>query len=285
MIDKPMAMHMKSLLESKGFNVNTTLLTFGDGNNKLKNIVTFSLPAGHSCLFAKDCRSCTIHNPRKRHDIGDKRKFILQDGPHTKFRCFTAIQETLFPSIRKSRWKNYLILESVCQKGRNSVVKLIERTLSPKVKLGKPIRAHVAGDFFNQIYFDAWMEVARRQPNRLFYAYTKALPFWVKRLKTIPKNFKLVASYGGTHDWMIEKYKLRSATVVESLEEAKKLGLPVDHDDSHAYGTNKDFALLVHGQQPKGTSFARTWRKLIKLGMGGYGKQKGGMAKGVVKFD
>ena len=275
MIDKGMLNFMKSLLERNGFNVAEDNLKFQVGNSKLNDIITFSLPAGHSCPFAKDCRSCCIRNPRKRHDIGDKRKYIIQDGPETKFRCFTAIDEVLRPSVRAARWHNFLLLLANCSKGKSTVADLIEQSLPPAT-WGKPTRIHVAGDFFNQTYFDAWLEVAKRHPKRIFYGYTKALPFWIKRLKQIPSNLRLAASRGGTHDWMIEKYKLRSVTVVQSLQEAKDLRLPLDHDDSLLYGSKKSFALLIHGQQPKGTEIAKTWRKLIKQGIGGYGVQRDG---------
>jgi hypothetical protein len=264
---------MESVLNRNGFNADKDTLKFGERNLKLDDVITLSLPAGHSCPFAKDCRSCAIHNPRKRHDVGDRRKYIIQDGPETKYRCFTAIDEVLRPNVRLARWHNFFLLLAACRKSKSAVVRLIEASLPP-AKWGRPTRAHVAGDFFNQTYFDAWMEIARRHPNRLFYAYTKALPFWIKRLKTIPKNFKLTASYGGTHDDLIKKYKLRYSVVVSSLEEAKKLRLPIDHDDSHAYGNGGNFALLLHGTQPEGSFFAKAWKKLIDIGMGGYGKQK-----------
>lgn len=104
---------------------------------------------------------------------------------------------------------------------------------------------------------------------------SKALPFWVKRMATLPENFRLTASFGGTHDHLISEHNLKFAKVVESLEEAVKLGLPIDHDDSHAYGDNKkSFALLVHGQQPAGSKWAKAWMALKKVGMGGYGKDK-----------
>lgn len=266
---------MKSLLERNGFNVKTDPLKFQVGNSKLNDIITFSLPAGHSCPFAKDCRSCAINNPRKRHDIGDTRKFIIQDGPDIKFRCFTAIDEVLRPSVRQSRWHNFLLLKETCRQGKSAVIKLIEESLPPAT-WGKPTRIHVAGDFFNQTYFDAWLEIALRYPKRVFYGYTKALPLWVKRLNQIPPNLRLAASRGGTHDWMIEKYKLRSVTVVQSLKKAKDIRLPLDHDDSLLYGSKKSFALLIHGQQPKGTHAAKVWRKLIKQGIGGYGVQRDG---------
>jgi len=162
------------------------------------------------------------------------------------------------------------LLSAASKKGVNHLAGLISVSLSPS-KLGAPIRIHVSGDFFNQNYFDAWIEVAKRYPTRLFYAYTKALPFWVKRIHNIPQNLVLTASYGGTHDFLIKKHNLRSATVVESVEEAKKLRLKIDHDDSLAMEKGKSFALLVHGSQPAGTTWAKAWHRLKKLGMGGYG--------------
>jgi hypothetical protein len=268
MIDKGMLNFMKSLLERNGFNVKTASLKFQLGNSKLDDIITFSLPAGHSCPFAKDCRSCATLKDTPNG-------FGIQDGPDIKFRCFTAIDEVLRPAVRASRWHNFLLLLASCSKGKSTVADLIEKSL-PASKWGKPTRIHVAGDFFNQTYFDAWLEIAKRHPKRIFYGYTKALPFWIKRLKQIPSNLRLAASRGGTHDWMIEKYKLRSVTVVQSLQEAKDLRLPLDHDDSLLYGSKKSFALLIHGQQPKGTEIAKTWRKLINQGIGGYGVQRDG---------
>lgn len=269
-------------------------LKWNQKNRKLDDIPTLSLPAGHSCPFAKDCRSCAVRNPNFNQNTGrilhgkkvkhDSRKFIIQDGPQTQFRCYTAIDEVLKPTVRNARWHNFLILKRAVAKGREATVAAIEATLPVAPKWGgPPTRIHVAGDFFSLVYFDAWLEVARRNPGRIFYAYTKALPFWVFRRNSIPSNFRLTASYGGTHDWMIERYGLRSATVVASVEEAIALGLAIDHDDSHAYGDGGSFALLVHGQQPKGSKWARAWSALKKLGMGGYGNHKAGMIKGSAK--
>jgi hypothetical protein len=273
------------------FNADGARLKWNIRNSKLEDIPTFSLPAGHSCPFAKDCRSCAIRNPNFGQDTGrmlhgkkvkhDSRKFIIQDGPETEWRCYTAIDEVMRPSVRAARWHNFLMLKSAVAQGREATIAMIEASLPPSPKWGAPPkRIHVAGDFFSLVYFDAWLEVARRRPSKIFYAYTKALPFWVLRRKEIPANFRLTASYGGTHDWMIARYGLRSVKVVASVDEAVALGLEIDHDDSHAYGTGGDFALLVHGQQPKGSKWAKAWSALKKLGMGGYGNQKEGMIKG-----
>jgi len=277
MIDLKMKDFMEKFLRSMGFDPETANLKFAAKNNKLDDIITFSIPAGHSCPFAKNCRSCaTLKAARSTNTVSKLHKFSgfgIQDGPETEYRCFTAIDEVMRPAVRNARWHNFLTLLHVLTKGKQATVELIERSLPP-VKWGKPTRPHVAGDFFTQKYFDAWMDVARRQPNRLFYSYTKALPFWVKRLDTIPKNFKLTASYGGTHDHLIAKYNLKFAKVVTSPEEAAILGLPIDHDDSHCYSGDESFALVVHGQQPAGSIFAKAWAALKKRGMGGYGKTK-----------
>lgn len=152
-------------------------------------------------------------------------------------------------------------------KSLRSVEKLAELIVSslPDTRL---VRVHPSGDFFKETYFLAWMNVAMNHPLTTFYAYTKALPFWVKYRNYIPHNFKLVASKGGTHDWMIPHYHLRYAQVVFSEQEAADLGLEIDKDDSHAFGGTKPFALLLHGAQPEGTDAAKAWYKLMKAGKG-----------------
>jgi len=117
------------------------------------------------------------------------------------------------------------------------------------------VRIHVGGDFFNKKYFRAWLQVSRSRPDILFYAYTKAIGYWIDNLGRIPKNLVLTASYGGIYDNLIRKYKLPSALVVKTKYQARKLGLPVDSNDAHAANPNRrgNFALLVHGIQPKGS--------------------------------
>mgnify|MGYP001601076919 CR=1 FL=1 len=209
-------------------------LKFGKGNNKLaKDIYTFSLPAGYSCPFAKDCLSKANLKSGK-----------ITDGKNIKFRCYSTSTESLYTNVRNSRWYNFKLVRN---KTKNKLVKLILMSLPLKAKI---IRIGVSGDFFSQDYFDSWLTVSRQRKNILFYAYTKAIPFWIKRLKYIPENFVLTASKGGTHDHLIDKYSLNFAQVVFSEKEAEDLGLELDFDDSHAIN-GKSFGLLVHGTQPK----------------------------------
>jgi hypothetical protein len=144
---------------------------------------------------------------------------------------------------------------------------LIDSSLPKKAEF---MRVHVSGDFYSQAYFDAWMQVARDNPSTTFYAYTKSLNFWVKRMSDIPTNFMLTASRGGRFDSLIGINGLREAKVVFSEEEAKALNLPIDKDDSYAMGNKGNFALLLHGVQPKGSDAASALSKLKKAGKGGY---------------
>ena len=209
-------------------------LNFQVGNAKLDfKVNTFSLPAGKSCPFARDCRSCV-------KVCSGKAKII--DGKNTRFRCFAAVAEAIYPATRLARKNNFNALRKA--KTVKAMVKLIQSSLNAPRKAE---RIHVSGDFFNQNYFDAWMEVARNNPDRCFYAYTKSIPFWVKRINSIPVNFILNASFGGKHDDLIVKYNLKSARVVFSVSEARRLKLAIDHNDSHAMKPGRSFALLIHG--------------------------------------
>jgi len=232
-------------------------LNFGLGNAKLsKAIATFSLPAGHSCPWAKEC-----------HSQADRITGKIIDGKHCRFRCFAASNECTYTSVRNARWNNYDLLKEA--KSVENMANLIQSSLPWGLTM---VRVHVSGDFYSENYFLAWLNVAYNNPMVTFYGYTKATPFLVKFKKVIPSNFRFTASKGGTCDNLISKHKLKYAEVVFSTEEARLKGLEIDHDDSHAFGDTGSFALLLHGTQPPSTEASKAWVKLQKQGIGGYGE-------------
>lgn len=253
-----------------------SLLKFGKGNAKLgKNVYTFSLPSGFTCPSALECLS-----------KADRETGKIKDGPQTKFRCFSASQEALFKATRKQRWDNFDALKSVCsdELDENKVQSMMTLILNNIPTKANIIRIHVAGDFYNQNYFDAWMWAAKNRPEVTFYFYTKSLKYWLVRMPYIGNgktkknvqipNFIPTASYGGKHDNLIKEYNLRSAIVVYSEKEANKLKLEIDHDDTHAMKHGKDFALIIHGVQPKGSEASKALQKLKSEGFTGYSKNK-----------
>ncbi len=229
-------------------------LKFGKANSKLKKLedkklvklITFTLPSGHTCPGAKDCLS-----------KADKVTGKLKDGKHTQFRCFMASLEAVFPSLRESVWHNLTLIKNALKNSVEACADLITKSLPKKFDI---VRVHVGGDYFNRDYFLAWCMVAERNPEKIFYSYTKSLAIigGIPR----PKNLVLTASRGGKFDDMIKKLSLKEAKVVFSELEAKQKGLEIDHDDTLAAYGKKDFALLIHGQQPTGSKAAAAVRAL-----------------------
>ncbi len=214
---------MKLLKFSKVKN-NAKLAHMGNG------AYSFSLPAGHSCPFAKACLS-----------FADPKTGKITDGKDNQFRCFSASAESIFPAVRRQRWYNFKLLK----KTRNMTM-LIAKSIPSDAKI---IRIFVSGDYHSEEAFKSWINVSKMYPKIIFYSYTKATPWLIKYKDEIPKNLRFTASYGGKLDNLIDQNNLKSAKVVFHPNEAKELGLKIDHDDSLAINSKKSFALLLHGKQ------------------------------------
>lgn len=242
------------------------MLYFSKANAKTKNlglgkVYSLDLPAGYTCPGARDCLSKCVNGK-------------IKDGPHTQFRCFSASQEVTYPAVHKRRMMNLAELRR-CKRTRQ-ITTLIMESLPRDANV---IRYHVSGDFFKESYFQAALDVADRRPDILFYGYTKSLLHIctygnrekMEQGEMLP-NFFLTASRGGKHDELIDLMSMREARVVFSVEEAEKLGLAIDHDDSHAATIGPSFALLLHGVQPAKTAASIALSALKKLKIGGYSK-------------
>ena len=221
---------------------------------KGRKLYTFSLLAGYSCPMASECLSKVVVKDGKRS---------IKDGKRTLFRCFSATQEATYTATYEQRKHNF---ETLRRLDEDAMYTAINQSLPKNTGI---VRIHVSGDFFNQRYFNAWVRVAQSHPDVLFYAYTKSLPYWLAAKSTVDSldNLILTASHGGTRDDLIESHSLRSVKVVMSTLEAN--WLPIDHDDSHAADPTlrtQDFALLIHGTQPKGSAAAAAKKELAGLG-------------------
>ena len=233
------------------------LLKFGNPNDKLKKMVkrlgvtlkTFTLPAGHTCPGAKDCLS-----------RADRVTGKIKDGPDTEFRCFAASAEAVYPSLRNMVWHNFELIKDALKNGVDDLANLICESLPKKFDV---LRVHVGGDYFSEKYLQAWIEVAKRNPDKVFYSYSKSLHFMKKY--ALPSNLVLTASRGGKYDELIDLHGWKEALVVYSEQEAIDKGLEIDHDDSHAAYGDDNFALLLHGVQPKGSAAGEALKQIKKL--------------------
>jgi hypothetical protein len=179
-------------------------------------VYEWNLPTGSTCPFALECKV-----------IVDRQtgKFDVKKG---QYRCYAASPER-FPAVREHRWRNF---------------EYVKQGLKPIIpKECKAIRIHASGDFFNQAYFDMWLEIARENPNIEMWAYTKSLQYWVNRIGDIPQNLILTASYGGRQDELIEKHNLKNVIVYpnELLVPKER---PIDNNDDWARVSKVNFALL-----------------------------------------
>jgi hypothetical protein len=226
-----------------------------------RKIYSFDLLSGYSCPFAHDCLSKAVAD--------ENGKRTIKDGKHTKFRCFSASQEVQYTNVYNSRKHNFDMLRG---EHLNDMTHMLNQSMPDNLGI---CRIHVAGDFFSADYMFSWLTMAMMHPTRLFYAYTKSLKYWLHHMAWIDQvdNFILTASYGGRDDELIAEHGLRSAKVIFS--EAEAGDLEIDHDDSHAARPslkNQDFALLIHGTQPKGSEAATALKQL--KGRGSYSRKK-----------
>ena len=216
-------------------------LKFGNPNAKLKKMIkaklglrlkTFTLPAGYTCPGAQDCLS-----------RADRVTGKVTDGKETLFRCFMASAESRSPSLRKLVWHNLELIQSALKDGFDSLVDLIDHSLPEKFDI---MRVHVGGDYFSKEYLQAWIEVAKRNPEKVFYSYSKSLHLFKKY--ALPENLVLTASRGGKFDNLIDLHGWKEAV----------------GDDTHAAFGKENFALLIHGTQPKGSAASKALSALSK---------------------
>ena len=154
--------------------------------------------------------------------------------------CYAARAQGQYPATNIKAFKNLDLLKRV--KTKEKMANLIIKSMEYHGFAGTDLlRIHEAGDFFSQDYLDAWIEVAKRMPQTLFYAYTVSLPYYMARKNSLPKNFKVIASMDKHNEKFIMDNDLRYSTVVGSEEEARELGLPIDVDDSIAWGSDDNF--------------------------------------------
>jgi hypothetical protein len=184
-------------------------------------VYEFNLPTGWSCPYADTCLVKVDKLTGRMENKSDA------------YRCYAASAER-FPGVRKSRWNNF----QDAKQGK----------IPPLPRNAKHVRIHMAGDFFSQAYFDAWLEYCADHPDVEFWAYTKSLRYWVARKDSIPPNLVLTASYGGRDDHLIQEHGLKYALVV-TRDQAKGDSRPIDTNDDLARTPDVCFLLLDNNER------------------------------------
>ena len=234
------------------------LFKFGVNNSKLKNTITFSKSSGLTCPSANKCKAFAHMNAQGKRSV---KRF-----KYTEFTCYSASLEALYPSLYNlTRHNTSLLNEYIKNDDFNGLVECLNVSLNKKRNKNiNLVRWNQSGDIYTRFELEALKKVCELNKDLIFYFYTKNLILFPTN-RSIPNNMKVVASYGGKYDYLIDRgYFKRFSKVVFSTLEAKILNLPIDTDDSHAYedkGAN-GFALLLHGTQEKNTKASEALKEI-----------------------
>lgn len=129
----------------------------------------------------------------------------------------------------------------------------IERWLNKRNVKHLKVRIHDAGDFYNNEYLNKWLYIMQffaPNENVSFYAYTKQVSmFKAYDPKTMPKNFRVIFSFGGKQDSLIDTKTDFHSRVFETVDQLEAAGYDdASHDDMvAATGTNPKVGLCYHG--------------------------------------
>ena len=122
------------------------------------------------------------------------------------------------------------------------------------------IRIHDAGDFYSKEYTRKWFEIMDLFTgfNVKFYAYTKQIAMFKELASEIPSNFRIVSSFGGKQDHLIDTNSDAHAKVFETKEELDAAGYTdCSVDDLEIFGALK-VGLIYHGTKSyKNTTWER----------------------------
>ncbi len=185
-------------------------------NTKLAKdrILTFNLPALLTCPFAGSCKKyCYVKGGLYQLPAAQQRATYNCNA--TKKRSFVEVMVQHLYITRK-----------------------------------KHIRIHSSGDFYSLAYLKKWIAIAEMFPDKIFYSYTKSIPLFSK--VTLPSNFKVIYSFGGKKDNLIDINKHRHAKIFATAEELEAAGYAnASNSDLVALGDNHKIGLIVHGNLKK----------------------------------
>lgn len=171
-----------------------------DGNKKYEGmkVLTFGLPAIKTCPGAGWCKKI----------------------------CYAMRGNMGMPMARKAQERRL---------GQSKRADFAEKMIAElgRRKSCNMVRIHDSGDFYDLTYFDKWCEVAIARPDITFFAYTKMVAMLKKWVDAgqVPKNLKLIYSYGGKWDEMINTACDRHAKVFENKNQLVKAGYRMSPDN------------------------------------------------------
>jgi hypothetical protein len=227
------------------------MLKISDGNSKLRKTsgkVKAHL-AEHGSLAGftprpKAYRVVSFNLPAGGYEVDNKSYITCPGADACLALCYARQGTFLFKGSKRVRIDNHqLLLTTHVTHGLQGVIDILDEAVKSVTKTVAVIRLHDSGDFFKKWYVEAWVEVIKRHPNILFYAYTKSFPMF--KGIDLPSNFRVTYSFGGKWDNKIDGPNSR---IFPTLDDRIKAGY-VDGNDSDmpAILGEHNIGLVYHG--------------------------------------
>ena len=227
------------------------MLKISDGNSKLRKTsgkVKAHL-AEHGSLAGftprpKAYRVVSFNLPAGGYEVDNKSYITCPGADACLALCYARQGTFLFKGSKRVRIDNHqLLLTTHVTHGLQGVVDILDEAVKSVSRTVAVIRLHDSGDFFKKWYVQAWVEVIKRHPNILFYAYTKSFPMF--KGIDLPSNFRVTYSFGGKWDKKIDGPNSR---IFPTLDDRIEAGY-VDGNDSDmpAILGEHNIGLVYHG--------------------------------------
>ena len=227
------------------------MLKISDGNSKLRKTsgkVKAHL-AEHGSLAGfmprtKAYRVVSFNLPAGGYEVEGKSYITCPGADACLSLCYARQGTFLFKGSKRVRIDNHqMLLTTYATRGLDGVIDILDEAVKNVTKTVAVIRMHDSGDFFKKWYAQAWMEVVKRHPYILFYAYTKSFPMF--KGMVIPNNFRVTYSFGGKFDSQIDGPNSR---IFPTLDERITAGyVDGNESDMPAILGEHDIGLVYHG--------------------------------------
>jgi len=132
-----------------------------------------------------------------------------------------------------------------------AMISEIETWLKKRSVENLKVRIHDAGDFYSLEYFEKWIAIMRHfetEKRVSFYAYSKMVKM-IQSYKNLPVSFRVIFSFGGKQDDLIQIETDFHSKVFESLEALQAAGYVDSTQDDliAAQGKQNKIGLVYHG--------------------------------------
>lgn len=155
--------------------------------------------------------------------------------------CYAKNGTYMFSNVKKVHLEKLELVLFQREKWKS----MINEELKLKKYIGKYIRIHDAGDFFDKQYALDWIEIAENNKQCVFYSYTKEVSLF-KSIENLPNNFILIYSFGGKEDHLIDRNVDRHSDVFPNHEEMIKAGYNDINEDDKQAAINENFRVGLY---------------------------------------